>query len=77
MSYNPSHTAQIALNLANRTDLPVLSQMAIRFAVAVAKWGDRYKSRRILGTMTPELLEDIGITAHDAYRESRKSFWRE
>ncbi len=77
MSYNHSHTAQIALNLAHRADLPVLSQMAIRFANTVAKWADRYKTRRELGTMTPERLKDIGLTPHDAYHESRKSFWRE
>ena len=77
MSYNHSHTAQIALNLAHRTDLPVLSQVAIRFANTAAKWADRYKSRQKLGTMTPEQMKDIGITEYDAYHESRKSFWRE
>ncbi|WP_193222012.1 DUF1127 domain-containing protein [Amylibacter sp. SFDW26] len=77
MAYNHSYTAEIALNLANRADLPVLSQVAIRFANTVAKWADRYKSRRDLSTMTPERLKDIGITEYDAYHESRKSFWRE
>lgn len=77
MTHNHSQTALIALNLANRTELPVLSQVAIRFANTVAKWADRYNSRQKLDTMTPDRLKDIGITDQDAYIEARKPFWRD
>jgi uncharacterized protein YjiS (DUF1127 family) len=75
MAHIHTHTAQIALELSNRGHLPVVSQWAIRLANTVVTWDDRYKSRRKLGTMPNDLLDDMGITPRQALLEARKPFW--
>jgi uncharacterized protein YjiS (DUF1127 family) len=42
----------------------------------VTEWRDRARERRWLMEMDERLLKDIGISRSDAYRESRKPFWR-
>jgi uncharacterized protein YjiS (DUF1127 family) len=42
----------------------------------VTGWRDRARGRRWLMEMDERLLKDIGISRSDAYRESRKPFWR-
>jgi uncharacterized protein YjiS (DUF1127 family) len=42
----------------------------------VTEWHDRVRGRRWLMEMDERLLKDIGISRSDAYRESRKPFWR-
>lgn len=76
MTYQHTHTAQIALNLANRKQLPVISQWSILLANSVVTWSDRYKSRRKLDTMPDYLLRDVGITPKQAGKEALKPFWR-
>ena len=42
----------------------------------VALWHQRARQRRQLSVLEDRLYSDIGVTAGDAYRESRKPFWR-
>lgn len=76
MTYTHTSTASIALKLANRGQLPLISLCAIQFANTVVTWCDRYKSRRVLGTMTYGQLNDIGVTPKQALHETAKPFWR-
>ena len=39
-------------------------------------WPDRWRQRLDLRDMDDHRLRDIGITRHEAMRESRKPFWR-
>ncbi|WP_084148868.1 DUF1127 domain-containing protein [Terasakiella pusilla] len=41
----------------------------------LAKWGQRYRSRRQLAALSPHLLEDIGLSAADIHAETEKPFW--
>lgn len=75
MTYTHAHTASIALKLANRGQLPLVSEYAIQMANTVVTWSDRYNSRRVLSTMTFGQLEDIGVTPDQALFEQRKPFW--
>lgn len=76
MAHYRTHTPQIVLNLANRGQLPLISQWAIHLANTVVLWSDRYKARQVLGTMPLERLDDIGLTSKQAKEEARKPFWR-
>lgn len=39
-------------------------------------WRQRYRQRRRLLSLPPEMLKDIGISRADAVREGSKPFWR-
>jgi uncharacterized protein YjiS (DUF1127 family) len=43
---------------------------------SLSRWRERARGRRLLMEMDERLLKDIGISRSDAYRESRKPFWR-
>ena len=64
-----------AMALANRP-LPPLSRVLVTFAVTVATWELRYRTRKSLGSLTPHLLADIGLDPSVAQSESSKRFWR-
>ncbi|GLQ34951.1 hypothetical protein GCM10007939_12340 [Amylibacter marinus] len=76
MTYTPSRASEFALNLSARTDLPVASTVAIKFAHTVAIWGDRTKMRRAVGRLSDAHLRDIGITPTQAQIEAQKPFWK-
>lgn len=42
----------------------------------VALWRSRARQRRALADLSPELLNDIGVSPRQAFLESRKPFWR-
>ena len=42
----------------------------------IALWRQRMRQRRHLLALKERMYRDIGVTAGDAYRESRKPFWR-
>ncbi|NKB52224.1 MAG: DUF1127 domain-containing protein [Rhizobiaceae bacterium] len=48
----------------------------IRMAKVVRQWSDRASQRRRLSCMTPRELNDIGITAEQAWNEAAKPFWQ-
>lgn len=72
------------LSLSQTRSLPSLRGV-IRFpAVAMARilrtagiWYRRHNERRALAALPDYLLKDIGISAADAWAESRKGFWQE
>lgn len=76
MTYIHTHTANIALNLGKRKQLPLVSQWAIQLANTIVTWNDRYITRRPLSTMSYALLKDIGVTPEQAKLEAAKPFWR-
>lgn len=39
-------------------------------------WFERSKQRRRLSALTPDLLQDIGLTTDDVRTECRKFFWQ-
>lgn len=63
-----------AIALADRP-LPPLSRFLVTFAVTVAEWELRHRTRKSLGALTPHLLADIGLDPATARRETVKRFW--
>jgi len=45
-------------------------------SATVSLWLNRSRSRRALATLDDRDLNDIGLTAAEASRESEKPFWR-
>jgi uncharacterized protein YjiS (DUF1127 family) len=39
-------------------------------------WWSRARSRRALLELSDAMLEDVGLTHAEAWREGRKPFWR-
>ncbi len=63
-----------ALALADRP-LPPLSRLLVTFAVTVAVWELRHKTRKSLAHLSPHLLADIGLDPAAARVEAVKRFW--
>ena len=70
-------TREIALSLAERTQLPVASTMALKFANMVVRWSDRSKQRRALSQLSDQQLDDIGVSRTRATAEANKRFWQQ
>ena len=70
-------TREIALNLAERTQLPVASTMALKFANVVVRWSDRSKQRHTLSKLSDQQLDDIGVSRTTATTEANKRFWQQ
>ncbi len=65
-----------ALMLLNDSPrLPLIAALAVRFAAAVTQWERRRRSRINLGKLDDRLLEDVGLTSHQAQREVKRYFW--
>ena len=60
--------------LASRNLTPTVT-FFLTLAVLVAKWQETRRTRRVLGTMDDHILKDIGLTRHDAQKESQRPFW--
>ena len=56
--------------------LPVTAEIALRVAVVAAKWAERRRTRTALRDLDTHLLNDIGVTRHQAHKEAGKPFWR-
>lgn len=52
------------------------AQLAARVRDTVALWHARARQRRTLSELSPELLDDVGLSAEQVRAESRKPFWR-
>ncbi|WP_342075713.1 DUF1127 domain-containing protein [Yoonia sp. SS1-5] len=69
-------TAQIvALN--EYAPLPLVADLAVRFAVVVTKWDRLRKTRKQLRGLDKHLLRDIGLDAFTAQAEASKPFWQD
>lgn len=62
--------------LTTATTLPAISVLALRVAVAVAKWSERRRTRQDLQKLDAGGLRDIGLTQAQAWCEGQKPFWR-
>ena len=61
--------------LTDSPRLPLIAALAVRFAATVTKWEQRRRSRVNLGKLDEKLLQDVGLTRHQAYRETKRYFW--
>lgn len=60
-----------------RTEPAPLTVDVLRYAGArVYLWWQRARQRRALARLEPAQLDDIGVSAAQARRESSKPFWR-
>ncbi|WP_295311637.1 DUF1127 domain-containing protein [Roseobacter sp.] len=65
------------LDYLNRTrTVPMLSLIAVEFAVCLSQWVTRRRTRQALRQLTVWQLEDVGLTPEMAHREASKVFWR-
>ncbi|MEO9514708.1 MAG: DUF1127 domain-containing protein [Paracoccaceae bacterium] len=60
--------------LAGRNLTPTVT-FFLSVAVLVAKWQEIRRTRRALTALDDHILKDIGLTQHQAHRESRRHFW--
>lgn len=68
----------LALDLAMLSARPSLAPIArvfVKIAVVMVTWDETYRSRRHLRELTPEQLEDIGISKEHAWSEARRPPW--
>lgn len=67
-----------SLSLLNRssTRLPVLAQLAVRFAGLVTRWDMVRRSRIDLQYLDDHLRKDIGKSLEEARTEAARPFWR-
>ena len=56
--------------------LPIVSVLAVQFAVTVSKWTLRHRTRQALGQLTETQLRDLGLTPLQARREAARLFWQ-
>ncbi len=54
---------------------PTLAVLLIYMANVLTVWSHRRKSRRALGQLTAQHLDDLGLTRAQAEKESLKRFW--
>ncbi|WP_300029902.1 DUF1127 domain-containing protein [uncultured Roseobacter sp.] len=65
------------LDYLNRTrSVPVLSLIAVEFAVCLSKWATRRRTRQTLKQLSTWQLADVGLTPEMADKEASKVFWR-
>ena len=69
------HSAHVAL-LNGHSRLPTAAQLLVVAAVVVTKWDTLRRTRKSLATLTPEALDDIGVSRAAAKAEAERPFWR-
>ena len=72
----PLHLAQIT-SLSRAPHLPKLARLAMKFAVLVTTWDNRWRSRRQLARLDCYLFDDLGLTRHQAQREALRPLWED
>ncbi|MDB4211906.1 DUF1127 domain-containing protein [Ascidiaceihabitans sp.] len=60
--------------LRENNALPIVSVLAVQFAVTVSKWTLRHRTRQALGQLTETQLRDVGLTPLQARREAARLF---
>ena len=68
------HTPALML-LNDSPRLPLIAALAVRFAATVTKWEQRRRSRVNLGRLDDRMLKDVGLSRHQAHRETTRYFW--
>ncbi len=68
------HTSALVL-LNDSPRLPLIAALAVRFAATVTKWEQRRRSRVNLGRLDNRMLKDVGLSRHQAHRETTRYFW--
>ena len=68
--------AQHAKYLRTQRALPLVSVIAIAFAVTLAKWAQNARSRQALSRLDQHHLRDIGLTPDQARTEVERKFWQ-
>lgn len=56
--------------------LPPLATVVFALAVTILKWEQRQQTRRMLKRLDARMLDDIGLTHHEAELEYKKTFWK-
>ncbi len=65
-----------ALTLLNASPrMPLLAQLAVRFAATVTIWEQRRRTRVNLSYLDDRLLKDVGLDRRSATHECRRHFW--
>ncbi len=64
-----------ALKFQSALQHTTVSTALARTWATIALWHERARQRTHLAEMTPEMLEDVGISAWAARAEARKPFW--
>ncbi len=68
--------AELTARWGSRGALASLYGRLLAMARTIALWRQRTRQRRHLLALEDRLYRDIGVTAGDVYRETRKPFWR-
>lgn len=71
----PSSRAALA-QMPQRPVLRLVSRVAVKLAWILLVWSQRHRTRSQLGRLDTARLRDIGVTPHQARKESRKRFWQ-
>ncbi|WP_420863639.1 DUF1127 domain-containing protein [Algirhabdus cladophorae] len=70
-----NHTPR-PLNELQDFHFSAFTQAVVAFAVVIAKWETRYRTRKQLMSLSDAQLEDIGMTPRAAYIEANRWFWQ-
>ena len=62
--------------LRENNALPIVSVLAVEFAVTVSKWTARHRTRKALSQLSARDLDDVGLTPMQARREAARMFWQ-
>ena len=72
-----SRNAAAATSSRPATVSPTVRRLSQLAHDTVATWRQRTRNRALLASFDARMLEDIGVSQADAWRESRKPFWQE
>ncbi|MEM9580494.1 MAG: DUF1127 domain-containing protein [Pseudomonadota bacterium] len=61
--------------LSSRQRLPAITVILVRAAVTWANWRMHARTRKSLKHLDAHLLDDVGLSSHQARREAQKPFW--
>jgi uncharacterized protein YjiS (DUF1127 family) len=64
------------IGILSQPGTPVLAVLALGFAVRLATWATRRRTRRALAQLEPWQLRDVGLTPAQASREAARVFWQ-
>jgi len=53
-----------------------LTGMIVRAIEALLAWHERSTQRRLLLSLSDQMLKDVGLSRADAWQEGNKPFWR-
>ena len=76
MTRTAYHNIDALIYLLENNALPIVSVIAVQFAVTVSKWTLRHRTRKALGQLTEPQLRDVGLTPLQARREAARLFWQ-